>query len=120
MSNPENSISKEELLTELQSEHHYHEEGGERYRQETTRLALLVANSLPDTHIFFDRSNTLEVVRTLVKDADEYRLLDVAKMLSIITKDLHRKKNMPEDIKSCLEKRKKNRKLLGIVEKKNR
>lgn len=119
MSNPENNISKEELITELQLELRYHEDGGTGYRQETTRLALQVANSLPDTNIFFDRSQTLQVVRTFVKDVDEYRLLDIAKMLSVITKDLYRKKNMSDEMKAYLLEKRKSRKPLGFIEKEN-
>lgn len=119
MFEPTSDVTKEALLTELNLELQYHEADGPSYRSETTRLAIKVANSLPDTDVYFDRSETLKVVKKLIKEENEYRLLDVAKMLSVITKDLHRRKNVPEDIKVLLEERKKKRKPLKIVKKTN-
>lgn len=108
-------ISKEELLKELNLELAYHSEGGSTYRSETTRYSLNVATSLPDTQLFFNRDDTYVEVKLLYPELDEDRLRDVSKMLSVITRDLYRKKTMTPELKAFLEDRRRNRKPLRLL-----
>lgn len=101
-------VSKEELVKELEDELAYHLNGGTTYRQDTTRYSLTIANFLPGTELFFNREQTLEKVKELYPDMDEYRLLDVSKMLNVIVRDLHSKKTLDEETKQFVEEKMKN------------
>jgi hypothetical protein len=115
MNEMRNTVSKQELVNELLSELDYHQNGSTTYRMETTRFALQVATQLVSTKLFFDRNKTLEFVRRALNEVNEHRLLDVSKMLSVVTRDLHNKKTLPEDAKAYVESKKQNRKRLAFV-----
>lgn len=108
-------VTKEELVKELAGELHYHSNGGTTYRQDTTRMALEVARQLADTSLFYNRTQSLSAVRSLLRESDEHRLLDVSKMLSVVTRDLHRKKTLPGDVKAYVEVKRKQKKPLTFV-----
>lgn len=113
----EKKVTKPELLNELEDELAYHLDGGTSYRQDTTRYALSFAKTVPDIYVFFSRDDSYHRVRDYYPNLDEDRLKDVSKMLSVIVRDLHMKKNMSEELKAELAKRIKNRKPLSILKK---
>lgn len=113
----EKKVTKEEFVKELEDELAYHLDGGTSYRQDTTRYSLEIATSFPDIYTFFYREQSYETVKEFYPNMDEDRLKDVSKMLSVIVRDLHMKKNMSEELKEELARRKKNRKPLALLEK---
>lgn len=115
MNEMRSTVSKEELLEELRGELEYHKGGGTSYRQETTRFAMQVANQLTSTRPFSNRKKTFVVVKRVLNEKNEHRLLDVSKMLSVVTRDLHNKKTLPDDAKAYVEAKKRNRKPLAFV-----
>ena len=102
------NVSKDELVKELEDELAYHLDGGTKYRQDTTRYSLAIAKSMPGTDLFFDREQTLAKVKDLHPDMDVDRLQDVSKMLNVIVRDIHSKKNLDEDTKRYVEEKIKN------------
>lgn len=104
----EEKVTKKEFVKELEDELAYHLDGGTSYRQDTTRYSLSIAQSLPDIAILFDREYTVEKVKEFYPNMDEDRLQDVSKMLNVIVRDLHNKKNMDEETKRYVEEKMKN------------
>lgn len=115
----EKKVTKPELLKELEDELAYHLDGGTSYRQDTTHYSLSFARTVPDIYVFFSRDDAYQHVRDYYPDLDEDRLKDVSKMLNVIVRDLHMKKNMSEELKAELAKRLKKRKPLSIVKDSN-
>lgn len=111
-----NAVGKSELLKELYAELNYHQQDGVTYRSQTTELALILASLRHNTSLFHDREKTYLFACQELVDLDEDRLRDVAKMLSVVTRDLHRKKTLPDDVKAQLEERRKKRKPLSLVQ----
>lgn len=115
MQETQNTVSKSELLNELGKEYSYHAQDGATYRSQTTEIAIEVASKLHRTDLFFDREKTFQFVTKEFVNLDEDRRKDVSKMLTVITRDLHRKKTLPEDVKMQLEERRKKRKPLSVI-----
>ena len=92
-------VSKSELLEELKRELNYHENGGTKYRQDTTRWAMKVAqNDFVEPEKLVQRNSAHELVKLSLNLHDEERVNDVSKMLSVVTRDLLNKKMLPDDV----------------------
>src|SRR5690606_17215527 len=81
---------------------------GSSYRLKTAEFSLMVAKKINDVTPFYERNDSMEVVSILLQSEDEYRRKDVAKMLNVITRNLHRKANLTDEYKEYLQKRVKN------------
>lgn len=98
-----------EFQNVLQSEYAYFEEGS--YRKETTRLALNIALKVRDVNVFLNPENAKSITVTQLKNYDVDRINDVAKMLRILARGIHREKTMTNEVKEYIEEKMKNTKL---------
>lgn len=99
------SVTFEEFINELQMEYEYHLNGGTLYRQETTRLSIFVAEAVEEVAPFMTRESAAITVKKILHKENEERQLDVSEMLFHVSRDLYRRKNMPKEIISEIEKR---------------
>lgn len=109
-------VSKNELLRELEKELEYHQGGGTRYRQETTRMAMEVARNQAVKPAQLVRGKSADlVVRSSLRFENEDRKRDVSKMLSVVTRDLLNKKTLPDDVVQFANEKMKNFKTLKFM-----
>ncbi|GGM34580.1 hypothetical protein GCM10011351_20730 [Paraliobacillus quinghaiensis] len=65
----------------LKDQYEYLLNGGTSYRKKTALLALNIAKEVKQVDLFFDHERTKQFVRQYLPDEDNYRVLDVSKML---------------------------------------
>lgn len=100
------SVIYGEFINELQMEYEYHLNGGTFYRQETTRLSILVTEAVGDVAPFMERESAVTTVKRILPRENTDRQTDVSEMLFHIARDMYRKRNMPKEMKNEIEKRK--------------
>lgn len=110
-----NQVTYREYVQELAKELQYHSNGGTDYRRKTAELALMVAESTLNPYLFWERELVFQELFKRLPGLDTDRYNDVSKMLSVVVRDLHNKKNRTKDVQQYVEMKRKKRKPLAFV-----
>lgn len=89
--------------------------GGTDYRQNTAKLALLVADNLNTLRPFLDLSATEKLVRKYLPDVNEERVRDVVKMLFVNARALEVSSTRSAALKAYVGNKMKNREPIKLV-----
>lgn len=111
----ENRVTHSEFVKELKQEVLYQMDGGTNYRKRTAELALLVAETTVDPYTFWERNHVAVDLFKRLPGLDKERNQDVSKMLSVVVRDLHNKKNRSSDVQRYVEMKQKRRKRVAFV-----
>lgn len=107
-----------EFLKELQREIDYHTNGGTSYRRTSAEYAFQIARMVGEFPPFLDIKNTERIVAKLQYNLSIEKKRDTVKMLNTIAKELHRKANMPDEIRQYVQERSNNNKPLSFTKEK--
>lgn len=108
-------VTYREYVQELAKELQYHSNGGTNYRRTTAELALMVAESTANPYSFWEREQVSNELFKRLPGLDTERNKDVSKMLSVVVRDLHNKKNRTQDVQQYVEMKRRKRKPLAFV-----
>lgn len=108
------AVTTRDFLDELQYEVRSMNEFGTPYRQVTASLSLEVAKTQSNVMQFRSRENAFKVAQQVLKEADFYRLQDVAQMLQSLLWSMERKQNRSDEKKKEFKERAKNFKLVSV------
>ena len=86
------------------------------YRQKTAAMALDFVKKFRTVDLFESRDRAYKTLKTYFKTEDEERLLDVAKFLNVLYRELTKLANLPEQVRAILEEKAKKRKPLSLVQ----
>lgn len=89
----------------LEDQYLYLADGGTSYRQKTALLALDIAKYVKQVDPFLDHEGTKKLVRQYLQGEDNYRVLDVSKMLYHNAKEQKFKEAMSPELEERIAKR---------------
>ncbi|WP_307257563.1 hypothetical protein [Oikeobacillus pervagus] len=107
-------VSFEDFTKELKKEYEYQKNGGTSYRLSSSSLALVTAIETNSVKAFLDKDVAKQTVSYLLPTISNEKVEDVAKLLNMIAKDMHRKKNLPKEVQEYVQRKREKQKPLSL------
>lgn len=107
-------VTFESFLVKVEKEAEYMQSATD-YRRKTANMALDFVKNFHTVDLFESRDRAYKTLKTYFNMEDDERLLDVAKFLNVLYKELEKFATLPEQVRALLAEKAKNRKPLSLV-----